>query len=175
MYGSFTVGYGLERFGTVRYGSVRKRYFMHAAAVLQVIVSQTMAYTPESASNIAQLFQLVTDMESTAKNMSNALNSTLLVANAAKEATIQADAAQAVALTALLKAARLALCYPNLCLNGGMCACSIADFSVTCFCPYLYKGSICQFLKATSVFNIGRGFSNYESMIRVEDIYQEKM
>jgi hypothetical protein len=149
---------------------------MHAAPVLQVIVSQTIAYTPESASNIAQLFQLVTDMESTAKNMSNALNSTLLVANAAKEAAIQADAAQAVALTALLlKAARLALCYPNPCLNGGMCACSIADFSVTCFCPSLYKGSICQFLKATSVFNIGRGFSNYESMIRVEDINQEKM
>ena len=38
---SFTVGYGPVwsfhgrlRFETVRYGSIRKRYFMHAAAVL---------------------------------------------------------------------------------------------------------------------------------------------
>jgi hypothetical protein len=143
--------------------------------ILEVIVSQTIAYTPESASNIVQLFQLVTDMEATATNMSNALNSTLLVANAAKQAAIQADAAQAIALTLSLKAGRLALCYPNPCLNGGMCAGSIANFSVTCFCPSIYKGSLCQYLKATSVFNIGRGFSNYESMVRVEDINQEKM
>jgi hypothetical protein len=143
--------------------------------ILHVIVSQTTAYTSDSASNIDQLFQLVFDMESTAKRVSKALNSTLLVANAAKQAAIQADVAQALALKASIKAVRLALCNPNPCLNGGMCAGSIDNFSVTCFCPSLYKGTTCQNLKVTSVFNPGRGFSNYENMVRIDESNQEKM
>ena len=134
--------------------------------ILILIVSQTIVYTPESDANIAQLIQLVTDMESTATNMSDALNLTLLVAKSAKEAAIRADEAQAIALQAAIKASRLALCYPNPCLNGGMCAASPDNSSFTCFCSSLYKGTKCQDLKITSVFNAGKGFSNYESMIR---------
>ena len=137
--------------------------------ILQVIVSQTIAYTSESYGNIAQLIQIVTTMESIVKNMSKVLNSTLLVANAAKEAAIQVDKLQAIALQASIKASRLALCYPSPCLNGGMCVASPDNSSFTCFCSSLYKGPTCQDLKVTSVFNLGNGFSNYESMIRADE------
>ena len=136
---------------------------------LQVIVNQTIAYTPDSVAFIAQLIQIVTDMESAARSMSNALNSTILAAKAAKEAAVQVDLLQAIALQAAIKAARLALCYPNPCLNGGMCAASPDNSSFTCFCSSLYKGNTCQYLKVTSVFNAGKGFSNYESLIRVDE------
>ena len=144
---------------------------------LKVIVNQTqtVSFTSDSAALISQLFKLVTDIEITATNISNALNSTLLVANAAKEAAIQADTAQADALQAAIKAARLALCYPNPCLHGGMCAASPDNSSFTCFCSSLYKGTTCQNLKLTSALNVGKGFSNYESLIRVDKDQQGKM
>ena len=66
--------------------------------ILKVIVCQTIAYTSESYENIVLLIQIVTTMESIVKNISNVLNSTLLVANAAKEAAIQVDKLQAIAL-----------------------------------------------------------------------------
>jgi hypothetical protein len=50
-------------------------------------------------------WKIVTDMETAARSMSNALNSTLLSANAAKEAAIQTDALQAIALQAAIKTA----------------------------------------------------------------------
>jgi hypothetical protein len=137
--------------------------------ILQVIFSQTVAYTPESEANIAQIIQLVTDMKSIETFLSNAFNSTLILANAAKEAAIRADAAQAIALQVAIKASRLALCYPNPCTHGGMCAASPDNSSFTCFCTSLYKGATCQYLKVTSVFNGGKGFINYESLARVNE------
>jgi hypothetical protein len=122
---------------------------------------------------IYQLGLLLTDIESTATELPNALNSALSLANAAKEAAIQANEAQAVALQAAIKAARLALCYPNPCLHGGMCAASPDNASFTCFCASMYKGTTCQYFKSTSVFSAGKGFSNYENLIRVDEI--EKM
>jgi hypothetical protein len=65
------------------------------------------------------------------------------------------------------------LCYPNPCSNGGMCVVSPDKSSFTCFCSSLYKGKTCQDLKETSVFNTGKSFSNYESMIRVNEDQQE--
>ena len=141
---------------------------------IQLIASQT-SYKAESVANVVHLFQLVTDMESTATNMSDALNLTLLVANASKKAAIRADAAQAIALEAAIKASRLALCFPNPCLNGGMCAAGPDNSSFTCFCSSLYKGTTCQYLKVTSVFNVGKSFSNYESVIRVDEDQQRIM
>jgi hypothetical protein len=99
--------------------------------ILQLIFSQTIAYTTESETNVAQLIQLVTDMKSIETFMSNAFNSTLILANAAKEAATRADAAQAIALQAAIKASRLALCYPNPSTHGGMCAASPDNSSFT--------------------------------------------
>jgi hypothetical protein len=113
------------------------------------------------------------DIESTAKDLPNALNLALSLANAAKKAAIQANEAQAVALQAAITAARLALCYPNPCLHGGMCAASPDNVSFTCFCASLFKGTTCQYFKSTSVFSAGKGFSNYENLIRGDEI--EKM
>jgi hypothetical protein len=120
--------------------------------ILQVIVNQTIAFTTGSVVFIAQLIQTVKNMESAARSMSNAFNSSFLLANAAKEAAIQTDAEQAIALQAAIKAARLALCYPNPCLNGGMCAASPDNSSFTCFYSSLYKGATSQNLKIIKQF-----------------------
>jgi hypothetical protein len=112
-------------------------------------------------------------MESKAKNLYDALGSTLSTANAAKLASIQADAAQAVALQALIKAARLALCYPNPCMHGGLCAANPDNSSFTCFCSSFYKGTTCQTLKGASVFNAGTSLKNYENIIHTE-VYKLK-
>jgi hypothetical protein len=55
-----------------------------------------------------------------------------------------------------------------------MCVVSPNNSSFTCFCSSLYKGKTCQDLKETSVFNTGKSFSSYESMIRVAEDQQEK-
>jgi hypothetical protein len=143
--------------------------------ILEIIISQTIAYTPESEATIAQLIQLVINMESIAKNLSNALESTLSTSNAAKLAAIQADAAQAVALQAAIKAARLALCFPNPCMHGGLCAANPDNSSFTCFCSSYYKGTTCQILKRASVFIAGKSIKNYESIIHTEEYKLEKM
>ncbi len=72
------------------------------------------------------------------------------------------------------QAAKSAWCYPNPCLNGGMCAARPDNSSFICFCSSLYKGTTCEYSKVTSAFNAGRGFSNYESMIRVVDEDQQE-
>jgi hypothetical protein len=147
---------------------------LYEIQILEIIVSQTIAFTPERESNIAQLIQLVTNMKSKAKNLSDSLGSTLSTANAAKLAAIQADGAQAVALQASIKAARLALCYPNLCMHGGLCAANPDNSSFTCFCSSFYKGTTCQTLKGASVFNAGKSLKNYESIIHSEEYKLKK-
>jgi hypothetical protein len=142
--------------------------------ILEIIIAYTIAYTPESEANIANLIQLVTNMESMVKNLSDALKSTLSTENAAKQAAIQADAAQAVALQAAIKAARLALCYPNPCLHGGLCAANPDNSSYTCFCSSFYKGTTCQTLKKASVFITGKSLKNYDSIIHKEEYKREK-
>ena len=137
--------------------------------ILQLIISQTIAYSQLAASNVAQLIQLVANMESTAANLSDALNLTILSANVAYQAALQANAAQAVALQASIKAARLALCYPNPCMHGGLCTANSDNSTFTCFCSSYFKGTTCKSLKGESVFNAGKGSKNFEKMVRVDE------
>ena len=69
-------------------------------------------------------------------NTTNVLYPSISQANIAKQAAVQVNIAQSISLQASIKAARLALCYPNPCLHGGMCTANNDNVSYTCFCSF---------------------------------------
>lgn len=75
-------------------------------------------------------------------NTSNYLYSSIAQANSVQQAAIQSNFAQYLALQASIKAARLALCYPSPCMNGGMCTVNSDNASFTCFCSSNFKGKV---------------------------------
>lgn len=74
-------------------------------------------------------------------NVTNLLYLSISQANIAHQATVQAQIAQNKAVQKSIAAARLAICYPNPCMHGGMCTVNPNNESFTCFCSSNYQGS----------------------------------
>ena len=141
--------------------------------ILYTIVSQTVSYDLNSFLNIQSLLGLVSNMEEISLNLTSSLNVTLLLALEMQQAVVQANRALTIALQAAIKAARLALCYPNPCQHGGMCTANYDNVSFTCFCSANYNGPTCQSLKGASIFSTGKGLRSFEKMIRIDDDFSE--
>ena len=129
-------------------GSIEKDIFDIEKKLLNLtslVSSQTLASKKFfQSSNLTSNYQTImsqsTFMLSIVVNTTNVLYNCTTEVNVARQNANQANIAQSIALQAFIKAARLALCYPNPCLHGGMCKANNDDVSYTCFCSSSYKG-----------------------------------
>lgn len=110
-------------------------------STLQIFKDQNLADLT-SKQMVKSAIKEINTMVSIAQKIAQSINDSILQANLAKEAATQANIAQSIALQAAAVVARLALCYPNPCMYGGMCTVNSDNSSFTCFCSVNYRGLI---------------------------------
>lgn len=102
---------------------------------LQTLVSQQTGKSLMQQANLMTLMIL---------NVTNALYLQITQAKKMQQSMVQVNLAQSIAVQATINMTRLALCYPNPCMHGGMCAVNFSNISFTCFCSQNYQGSLIE-------------------------------
>ena len=112
------------------------------SVALLSLANQFQLATKLSSQETKKLVNSVNTMVSILSNVTDSLNVCISKAIPYQQATKQVYLTQSDALEASKEAARLALCYPNPCLHGGMCTSNIDSMSFTCFCSGNYIGNV---------------------------------
>ena len=116
-----------------------------------------------------ELAQLTLNAHTMAAQITKSLNDAKLQALVSKTAANLNKEAQQLADQKFADYYKLKLCYPNPCLNSGMCTVGYQLTNYTCFCSSIFIGSKCENLKGESLFSTYKALNSVEKMIRINN------